>query len=406
MVILIFIICIDDNKACTFAVFRSLFTNSFYKKIVGRSTLFYIKEQACEYFIYYIRTRKEGDYVKNQLPLPEKVLSMYPYKILDIKLIRVKRERAIWKIGTDQGMLFLKKVPRNEAETKFILAAVEYLREKGVHFPEIYSAKNNQRYVKDGNDCYILLEAIEGEIPRYQDESDILHVTSELAKFHRASAGFKAPLDSQPLNKLENWEQTYLLNTEIVSHFHPRKNALIRKKLTKKYQTQFLKCLKRIDQMEAFLKSGGMAAWKQKIGESGGLCHQDFNRWNLRVTPAGDIYILDIDTLAVDLPATDIRSFVYNYVRVEKTANPETIYKIFENYHRVNPLTAEEWEIVKKWLLYPRDLINLCKKYRKNRDEISEKHFIHQLKWFVETEMKLERYLKDFDKKIIKVTNI
>ena len=62
-------------------------------------------------------------------------------------------------------MRILKKVSNSEETLKYILDAVRHLSNNGVNLPKVHKAKDEAEYVKIGETCYVLTDAIEGRNP-------------------------------------------------------------------------------------------------------------------------------------------------------------------------------------------------------------------------------------------------
>jgi spore coat-associated protein S len=345
---------------------------------------------------------------KNQLDLPKNLLtSMYPFQINNVELVRLKKGRGVWRVDTDEGIMYFKKLPRKERDVKFIIAAVEYMRKKGFHFPKIYKAVNGEMYVKYEEDCYLLMEEIKGGIPDYKSSEHLKKIITELAHFHRSSKGFNKYMECSGWKKMNKWERFFQQNGPFMETFMESKSNLVKKGLNKKEWRQLEKTLRKIKSQDFTKGRSVYLEWAERNQKNGGLCHYDYNRWNLRLTSSNELFLLDFDTIAVDLPLTDLKNFLYSFLRIEGEAGVKYFYPMLTWYHEINPLSFEEWSVLKKWLLYPHNIVILCKRYESNeKNEDQELQFLHDLKTLLNVEMLFDDVLAKFEKKLTKIIRL
>lgn len=311
----------------------------------------------------------------------EAVLDNYPIKVLDIRNESYKDKKGVWWIKTTDGMRILKKISNSEETLKFILNAVAHLAANGVNLPEVYKTRDGLDYVNYKGVCYVLTEAIEGRNPSYSSPDELNLVVSGLALFHKASAGFFATPATKPKYHLGLWVEDYSNQIEEISSLY--KNELQKatttqtdKVISKEFQYFYERSQKAING----LKEKDYTDWVKKAGKAGCLCHQDFAAGNLLITPAKNLYVLDTDSITIDIPARDIRKLLNKVMKKSGKWDKFLAKNMLARYQEMNPLTHSEWQVVKLDLMFPHLFVGAVNKYYYKRDkEWSEEKYLQRI---------------------------
>mgnify|MGYP001164239120 FL=1 len=331
------------------------------------------------------------------------IFKKYDIKTQDIILERNKG-RAIWFVNTEKGKMILKKFSRPEPWTKFIIAGMEYLGKNGINISKIYFSSENKPYTVYNSSCYILMEVIDGRPPRYNNMDDLKAIVKELGKFHNASKGFVPPDDSGgTIDLLGKWPNMMMSGLKIMYYAYEigkweKRNLELRDVIVR--ELPYL--IERTKQIILALKDSKYTSWVERARKEGSLCHLDYARYNLRITPNNKVYIFDFDTLAMELPVTDIRKLIY-HIYYTNLYDKETISKVLSWYQQCNPLTKEEWQVAKLILLYPIEVIISLEKYIKINRHQDKNRIMNLAIKAIETEKRLYSDLKNFDKVVNKI---
>lgn len=326
------------------------------------------------------------------------ILKQYPYKVNKIHLQSYKKDRAVWWIHTNKGLKILKKLPCHENRLKFILEGIIHLQSKGVNIPRIYETVNKKLYVNLDGICYMLMEAIGGTRPLYGDKDELKTVITAMGEFHRASYGFNPPSECDISSHLGKCSKLYTRKYNILKDYYNKES---KKTLhtsfgdTAKRELPYF--FKRIENIQTELPKSKYSSWVKKISRSGGLSHFDFASWNLIITPANKLYIFDFDSLSMDLPMWDIRILFFDIMKHFKPFTKQNLKVILNLYQNANPLTVDEWHIVKLNLLYPHKVFQIIKRYINKQKNWSEDKYALELKRAITREKLMIRNLKGYE---------
>ena len=303
----------------------------------------------------------------SQEPLKE-VLANYNFKVSGINNENYKEKKGVWWVKTSIGDKILKKVSCSEQTLKFLLSAVDHLIKNGILIPMVNKTNAGLDYVIINDVCFVITDAIKGNTPSYDSPKELAMIVKELAKFHKASAGFRVLEDVKPKEHLGTWVEDYTKMLEDMNQFFKKEvqsggNTPIGKMII----TEFPFFLERGQKVINELNGQEYRNWVDKAKEMGCLCHQDFAAGNLILTSSG-LYVIDTDSITFDIPARDIRKLFNKIMKKSGKANSELAKNIFNYYQSVNPLTSDEWQVVKSDLMLPHLFLGAMSKYYNQRE--------------------------------------
>lgn len=314
------------------------------------------------------------------------VLGHYPLKVLDIRNESYKDKKGVWWIHSPDGLRILKKVSNSEETLRFILDAVRHLTKNGVRLPRICKTSAGSDYVRIDDVCYVLTEAIEGRNPSYSIPREMESISAELARFHKASEGFSPSVGTKPKCHLGLWIDDYSKQLEDFKGFYEK-------------EREFLYFHKRASNAIEGLRGVEYDEWVGKARSQGCLCHQDFAAGNLLLTPGGEIYVLDTDSITIDIPARDIRKLLNKVMKKSGRWDIDLAKSILHSYQSKNPLTASEWEVVRLDLMFPHLFLGAVSKHFYKRDkEWSEDKYIQRIAEVSVFEKTINPVLEDFNR--------
>jgi CotS family spore coat protein len=331
-----------------------------------------------------------------QEPINE-VLSNYNIDVQNILNESYKGKKGVWRINTSNGNKILKKMSNSEATLKFTIAGVNHLTRNGIKIPEIIKTKNNKQYVKNEKTCFILSEEIVGIKPTYDTFQELKMIAEELGKFHRASSGFICPYDAKPKNHLGSWIEEYINYLENLNRFYiQEKQHKLHNDIGNLIIKEFPYFYERGKRAIEGLKGSEYRDWVIKVNNNGCLCHQDFSSANLLSTRDG-IYILDTDSLAIDLPARDIRKLLNKIMKKSGSWDAEKVKSIISWYNQKNPLFQSEWKVVIYDLLFPHLFLGAMDKYYYRRDKSwNDENYLERINEMIAFEKTLISITKNF----------
>lgn len=326
------------------------------------------------------------------------VLNKYDYDINNVDCINNKGKKAVWWIKTANMDMVLKKVSCSEATLKFILAGTNYLIKKGCKLPAIIRNENMDEYTRYEDNLYVMSEGIIGNKLNDSNLKERQLIVSEMGKFHNSSIGFIAPKDSKQKNHLGTWineYNSYVENLNII--YQQKKNKLNLNLVDKTIVKEFPYFYKRAKKSIEGLMGKEYKAWVIKVSKTGGLCHQDFSSANLLKTDKG-IYVIDTDSLTIDLSARDIRKLLNKTMKKTQKWNPEAVNDFITWYNTSNKLTNDEWKVVMYDLMFPHLFLGAVHKYFFLRDDTwKDEDYLNRINEMIAFEKTINPILSNYN---------
>ncbi|MGE5472621.1 MAG: CotS family spore coat protein [Ignavibacteriales bacterium] len=329
----------------------------------------------------------------------QEVLEKYNFNVTDIKLESYKGKKGVWWIDTKEGMKILKKQPNSKETIEFIVSALNYLRNKGVQIPRIIENNQDCKYTVLNSDYYILSEAIIGERPDYNKRHELKVMVRGLAKFHNASIGFIPPNDCKPKVHLGNLIKEHKENiNKLETFYNEEKQMENHNSFGTKILEEFPHFYDRMQSSIKQLNESCYIEWTGRMSSLGCLCHQDFAAGNLVLDKEGNLFILDTDSITIDIPIRDIRKFLNKVMKKSGRWDYDLAKTILLWYQEINPLDYEQWLILKSELEYPHLFSGIMSKYYEQREKSwTEQKYLSRLKEMCEIEKLAEQIINNFE---------
>ncbi len=329
-----------------------------------------------------------------------KVLNEYAIKVLHIKNENYKVKKGVWWIETPEGYKILKKNSIECKKLDFIISAIEYLVNKGIKMPAIIPSKQGEKYVQIDGANYVLNEAVNGKAPSSKNRKELQMIIKELAKFHAASVGFQAPSDSKSNTLLGTWGHKVSKKIEQLKGFYEEEKA-------KQVHTVFGQVI--LDEFPTFCEIMEKALavneqshynkWCEEMKVTGCLVHQDFIDGNLILDNNGQIYVLDPDSIAFDLPIKDIRKILNKIMKKRDGWDISLTQHMLAWYQQANPLESWQWQVLLPTIMYPHLFVGIMSKYYQKRETSwSEDKYVKQLKKMITIEKSKQPIIENFDR--------
>lgn len=327
------------------------------------------------------------------------VLAQYNIDVIGIKVESYKGKKGVWWIKNPDGYKILKKQSNSKETVDFIIAAVEYLQRKGIRIPKIIKTVAGKNYAYSNNSCYILSEAVYGKNPDYGSPGELKKTVQEMAGFHRSSVGFIPPADCKPRIHLGKWPEKYKADTDKFRNFYASENSQLQHSaFGSVILKEFSYFLKRIEDSIAGLEGSCYAGWVNSCVDTGCLCHQDFAAGNLVLTETGEFFVLDMDSVTIDIPIRDIRKLLLKIMKKRGGWDVGLTRDILAWYQEKNPLDASQWQVLKWELLYPHLFAGIMGKYYERREKSwTEEKYLKRLKEMVNIEKTIEPVIQGLD---------
>lgn len=255
-----------------------------------------------------------------------------------INLISAKANRSVWRVIAEGAAYALKRLQLPPERTLFLTAAHEHLNTGGL-VPRLIHTAAGDRFVDAGDECFVLMDWVGGRRLSYQNLDDVALMAESLAEVHSLSRGFRAPPESAPLDYVGTWPAAYRERCDLI-----RQSAA---------QLDDLGGLcSQAERAIEHLAASAYADWCQTFRQSGGFGHQDIAAGNVTLTPRG-ICIFDLDAIAVDLPARDLRKLINRVFVRRQECSKETLGHLAHAYSQVNQLGINELAVLLIDLEFP-----------------------------------------------------
>ncbi|BAS28389.1 CotS family spore coat protein [Limnochorda pilosa] len=278
---------------------------------------------------------------------PEPVLEAYGFQGATVTNENAKARKAVWFVERPGRTWVLKQSPLDEERLRFVLAAWDHLRARGIGLPARVPARDGRPYVLVPEGLFFVMELACGHAPSYDAPGDRTRILHGLARFHRASEGFSHQGCAGARVQLGEWPRLY------------------RKRLDRLAQAEGAGPVWEAARphLPFFLEAGRLALeelqrsaysdWVESVRRRGGLCHQDFAAGNLVLEPSGGLVVLDLDSVSVEIPARDLRKLLVKVLKKQGAWDDEQARRMLSDYHQVNPLRPEQYEVLRVDLLFP-----------------------------------------------------
>lgn len=327
------------------------------------------------------------------------VLEQYDIEVAGIKTESYKEKKGVWWIDTPQGYRILKKHSNSKETVEFIISSVYYLKNNGVNIPDIVKTKENSSYVYWDNHCYVMSKAVTGNNPRYENTEELKRVVHEMARFHSASSGFEPPKGCKSRVHLGGWVEDYRNRSEkLRGYFAKEEKNVGCSAFGETILKEFPHFYSRMQEAAALLVESCYFEWVDEIADKKSLCHQDFAAGNLILTDSGEMFVLDTDSITIDIPIRDIRKLLNKVMKKRGTWDIELVRKMLEWYQDKNPLEASRWQVLKADLSYPHLFEGIMSKYYEKREKSwTQDKYIKRLNEMIKIERLVEPIIDCFD---------
>lgn len=321
------------------------------------------------------------------------ILDKYGLNVKRVTIETMKQKKAVWWVDSNSGKYVLKKMPVSKGRLLFLLSAIEHLSDRGINIPPVCQTTDGKHFVEDGGHLYIVMKAVIGKPPSYDEPQELSIVMEGLAGFHGASTNFKPPVDADVRKHLGNWDEKYIGSISDLENF--RESAANSKNDFELFYLNhcdyFIKeakaCLK-------LLRNPAYGKWLDKVRLETNLCHQDFAAGNLGLVD-GKLYIYDLDSITIDLPARDLRKILNKTMKKRGQWDTELTKKMLSCYQKVNLLTMDEYSVVFTDVRFPHLFCGIANKYFTNReDEWSSAKYLRKLQEITMVEKSKEKIIK------------
>lgn len=282
-----------------------------------------------------------------------KVLAEYGIAPVNITLISERKNRSVWKITGDKKSYALKSVQPQIAE--IISNVGVYLFNRGVPVITVLPTLKNDFFVKRKNISFVLFPWFEGEAIVYDTPGAMEKMSTLLANFHEASRGYEGTGHPIKKKQMDYVRETRKMNDVYEKLIH--KDSPMVKVFSSHYDWLQKRCIWVMERLPDIL------AAPAKFNPDSLLSHGDYARVNILSDKNGDWKIIDLDTVAISHPMTDVSKMITLINHDLGNWDSKRYQFILECYRKIRPFSEDEEELLMIDQCFPRQAIDLLKCY-------------------------------------------
>jgi CotS family spore coat protein len=281
------------------------------------------------------------------------VLAEYGIAPNKITLIRERENRCVWEISGDKKNYALKLV---RPEIARIVGNVGvYLFNRGVPVITVLPTMENDFFVQHNDVSFVLFPWFEGEAIDYDTPGTIKKMSSLLADFHVASRGYEATRNPIKKKYLEYASGTENMNKVYKESIHD--NSQMVKVFSSHYDWLQKRCIWVIERLPDLLAASAI------FNPDLLLSHGDYARINILSDKNGDWKIIDLDTVRISPPMTDVSKMITLINHDLGNWDSKRYQFILECYRKIRPLFEGEEEFLMIDQCFPHQAIDLLISY-------------------------------------------
>lgn len=328
----------------------------------------------------------------------KKVISNYPLEVKGSTLKFLEGNKTEWSIDTNIGEVRLKNVLVDDKFINFKIHAVDFLKNNGVFTPEILTTKLGEGFVRIEDNNFIVFESVDGRVPNYVNEDDVIIMINGIASLHNVSNGFDFS-DGQNPSLVCDWKNDIQNKYSKLILWKEQRNKI--KDLNEvdqlylKYVNPFLK---QCETSLAIVSNPHFEEWIEEARNTKTFSYQNFEEKNLAIGEDGNFYLLDMNLLTVDLPISDIQKILNIVMTKQDGWKLRLMEKMMSSYQAVNPLKFGQLQLLKADLLFPHlfyDTFSAIYEQKEASDRV-EANQVSKMKKMITTELSKEKVVHAF----------
>lgn len=285
-------------------------------------------------------------------------------------------------INTTSGKKVLRRSLLHPDRILFVHGAKEHLFNNNFRNIDRYiCTTENVPYINLNGNYYTLTDMIEGRECNFDDRDDTIAATRLLASFHKASKGYNAPENSIIEDDLG----------KIPVYFSKRLNELKKlRKMAQKGRSKFdFLFMENIDYFynigDNVVKQLEKSKYMELVNKTRlekSFCHHDFTQRNIYFYENQQI-LTNYEYCCYELKVYDIANFLRRKLRkCNWDVNEAKI--VLDEYCKIEPITEDEFYIIRLMLLFPQKFWRVANKYYNSRRSWAERVFTSKLQEVVD----------------------
>lgn len=315
-------------------------------------------------------------------------------RLYDLHVKRIYPVKNYYVIETPEGNKVLKKMNFSPERIMFVHGAKEHLYNNGFKYIDRYlCTKDEKPFCLINGESYTVAEEVKGRECDLNKTEDVIRASKTLALLHKASKGYVPPQNCLIRDDLGN----------MPVYFNKRLEEIKRaKKIAQREKGKFDYLILRY--IDYFYELGQDAV--NKIDRSGykevvdrcrkgkSFCHHDYSHCNI-LCGERETSVINFDFCSFEIKVYDVANLLRRKMR-KCNWDVKGAKMIIDAYTSVEPITQEEFDVMKIMLQFPQKFWRVINKYYNSRRSKREKSFMCRFNEVIEEIEYQKKFLKEF----------
>jgi CotS family spore coat protein len=316
---------------------------------------------------------------------PETVLEQY-----DLEIRQITKGRGVYLCDTDQGIKVLLPFRGSAERAEYLRMVLLSLWEQGFPAEQICVTREGTAAAEDESGVrYWLKDCIAGSECSTTREEEMRRAVEALARFHQAAKAVAPEAPALLVRSRSEPETLYRRHdrelVKVKNYIHARHSH---NELERLFLEQYPYYIEQADQAV-----DGMEGCTKPQGGTRTICHGAFHQHNVLRTPQG-MQIVNFETMCWNEPVVDLANFVRKMM--EKNQWEVSLgLGLFESYDRVRALSAGEWQLLYRILLFPEKFWKVSNHYYNSHKAWISGRDTQKFRQIIAAETKRARFLEN-----------
>jgi spore coat-associated protein S len=323
--------------------------------------------------------------------IADKVLELYPYEVEQIELQVMRPKETVWTVATDEGEKVLRQRATLPERMLFYAEAHWHLQQRQFPIAPLCRTKNGGLCVAGGEQAYALYDAVSGKEVGYYNVEQLENAFEFLGLFHAASQQFSPSSKAKKRNRLGKWPKAYTWKLQELSGYKKMAAAFADDPFSVLFFEAADAMIAAAEEATKQLESDAYAEWTAGPNRWTGFIHKDISLSHLIETEE-TMMMSYLPAVVIDLPVRDIQVLLHKIMKKMAVWDEELAARLLQAYHRVHPLTDDQYRLLEAELLFPHLFASVARKYYlKAKDNWSDEKYM----WEIQTAITVERSKQD-----------
>ena len=279
----------------------------------------------------------------------------------NIRATEIAAVGPVWKATAESGTYCLKPSKHGRKRLLFDHYAIEALHANGyAGTPRFHPTFTGAPFAETGGGLFALIDWV-GRPLNAASPIEWKLAAAELAAFHQAAENLPLPADAPRVYFSGRWLRRYAERTEqLEALFRSLDPADL---LEAEMQEAADQVVERARNATDALQNSAYRTLVEQVRTRPMLVHGNVKGENFTVNEQGKIFLIDFDSFRLDVSVQDLSDLCSAFLPAVGWSLPAA-QELFESYHAVRPVSAQEAEVLLALLSYPTALYKAVHKYK------------------------------------------